>query len=238
MTLFRKASHAETADTFAPHIVADVEGRPMAHIIVRWILIVLVGVALIVIPFLMFEPEVTALWHHLFAAVQANRTMTAMLVSTALATDIVLPIPSSAISMVAGGALGIAVGTLAIWFGMSAGCVAGYLLGYNAGYPLVRRVVGNHNTLAAQRLLAGRGGTTLIVSRAVPVAAELMVLAAGAARMPFGMFLLLTGAANFAVALAYAAVGAAVVAASSFVALFLGLALIPAIAWWTWSKFE
>ena len=60
------------------------------------------------------------------------------------------------------------------------------------------------------------------------------MLAAGAALMPFGLFLLSTLLPNAGIAVAYAAVGAAAASKGSFLIVFLGLAAVPAIAWLAW----
>ena len=54
--------------------------------------------------------------------------------------------------------------------------------------------------------------------------------------MPLPAFLVSTGLANVAVAAAYAGVGAAAASSQSFLILFVGLAMIPALAWLAWRR--
>jgi membrane protein DedA with SNARE-associated domain len=98
------------------------------------------------------------------------------------------------------------------------------------------RIVGEGELDRARIALSGAGGLALLLTRGVPVLAETMVLGAGAVKMPFGPFLAITGAANLAVALAYAAVGALALSNGSFFLFFLGLAVLPGIGWLAWTK--
>src|SRR5690348_10551855 len=57
-----------------------------------------------------------------------------------LATDILLPIPSSGVSTVAGAQLGILPATAASWLGMTLGAIGGFWLARSFGRPLAERL--------------------------------------------------------------------------------------------------
>jgi uncharacterized membrane protein YdjX (TVP38/TMEM64 family) len=204
----------------------------------RWLLLAVAVFALILVPFVLFEASITGLVADMVSAARGHVALVALIIIAILVADVLLPVPSSLVSGLAGATLGFWGGTLAIWIGMTGGCLLGYWLGRGAGHVAMRRVVGPAETERAREMLAGAGAVALVVTRAVPVLAEAMVLGAGAARMPLAPFLLLTGAANLAVALAYAAVGALALAQGSFLLFFLGLAILPTASWLLWLKFR
>jgi membrane protein DedA with SNARE-associated domain len=192
--------------------------------------------AFILIPFFLLEDRVVAAALSAMEAARGHPLLAGGMIVALLAGDIVLPVPSSLVSTLAGAALGFWGGVLAIWLGMSAGCLLGYGLGRRAGRRVMIRIVGEHELERARTLLAGSGGVALVLTRAVPVLAETMVLGAGAAKMPLAPFLILTSAANLAVALAYAAIGALALSTGSFFLFFFGLAALPGIGWLLWTR--
>src|SRR5579863_10266419 len=84
-------------------------------------------------------------------------TVIAALTVGLLATDIVLPIPSSLVSTAAGAELGAIGGTLASWLGMTAGAVFGFYLSKRWGRPIARRF-SSDDDLARMDHLADRYG--------------------------------------------------------------------------------
>ena len=213
--------------------VSPSSGRSRA---LRWLGLAALVLGAILIPFLVFEGPILDWTATALAAARQRPWLGVALVVGLLAGDIVLPVPSSLVSVFAGAAFGWLAGAVVIWIGMSLGCLAGYALGVSAGRLLALRVVGEGELERAKRLFESAGPAALIVTRAVPVLAEAGTLAAGAARMNLAAFVVSTGLANAAVAAAYAAVGAAAASSQSFLILFLGLALIPALAWSAWLR--
>lgn len=204
----------------------------------RWLILLSLVLAFILIPFLLLERSIAALMEEALMAARGHAVLAGAIIALILVVDILLPVPSSLVSGLAGAMLGFWGGAFAIWLGMSGGCLLGYGLGRGVGHAAMRRIVGFEETERARRLFAGAGGVALVVTRAVPVLAETLVLGAGAARMPLVPFLFLTGAANLAVALAYAAVGALALSQASILFFFFGLAALPAASWLLWLKFR
>ena len=114
----------------------------------------------------------------------SHKAWVAGLITILLAVDLVLPVPSSIASTTAGAALGFGAGTLTCWVGMSLGCVIGYWVGSEAGTPTVQRLVGIQELEKAKRLGSRYGVMFLIISRAVPILAEVSVITAGVMRVP------------------------------------------------------
>jgi uncharacterized membrane protein YdjX (TVP38/TMEM64 family) len=200
----------------------------------RWLAFSSLLAAAILLPFLLFEDFLAAWTSAALGGARDRPLLSAGLIIALLAGDAALPVPSSILSSFAGGAFGWRSGALVIWTGMTLGAVLGYGLGSSAGRGVAIRIVGPAELNRARRLFADVGPAALIVTRAVPVLAEASTLVAGAARMPFRLFLLSTGAANAGVATAYSGVGAVAASANSFLIVFIGLVSIPAVAWAAW----
>jgi uncharacterized membrane protein YdjX (TVP38/TMEM64 family) len=129
-------------------------------------------------------------------------------VAAILAADILLPVPSSLVSTLAGSELGASWGTAASWLGMTVGAALGFGLARTFGRPLAARLA-SADDLAALAKLADRQGVLLIVGlRALPLLAEASVLMLGASGLPWRRFLPAAGLANLGIAVAYAWFGA------------------------------
>lgn len=173
----------------------------------RWAALTFVVLALILVPFALWEDSLTALSARLLAPA-AGRAVLAALVVLLLASDVLLPIPSSFVSAGAVALLGAAAGGAVIAAGMTLGGWTGYALGRWGGEPLAARIAGP-SELARARVLMGRhGGWLVMVCRGVPVLAEATTLLAGATRVPPLSFALATTLGNVGLAGAYASIGA------------------------------
>ena len=80
-----------------------------------------------IVPFLFFGERLES-WLRGVAEDPPSALATTVLVITLLATDILLPIPSSVVSTLAGWQLGWLQATLATWVGMNLGAVIGFAL--------------------------------------------------------------------------------------------------------------
>lgn len=147
----------------------------------------------------------------------------ALLGTLLLGLDVLLPIPSSVVGVMLGGRLGVWLGFVCAWLGLVVGHSVGYGLGRLAPERWAARAP------EAPRWIA------VLSSRAVPVLAEAVAIAAGATRMPWRQFMaaVLLGDALYAAALA--ATGAALLPEGWYLtALLLPIAFAAAgaaIAW-------
>lgn len=124
-----------------------------------------------------------------------------------LSTDILLPIPSSVISTLAGVELGIVGGALASWLGMSLGAAGGFALARYCG-PRLAGWLSRPSDLERARDLADRlGPAVLAIARGVPVLAEATVLWMGLHGLSWRKFLPPVLLANLGLSLAYSALG-------------------------------
>jgi uncharacterized membrane protein YdjX (TVP38/TMEM64 family) len=150
-----------------------------------------------------------------------------LLIAGVLSTDILLPVPSSAVSTYGGAILGFLRGTVASWLGMSVGAGLGFALARLLGRPFARRFSTDADLARTERLLQRYGAAALIASRAVPVFAEACVLLVGVARMPWRRFLPAVLGSNLVVSAVYAACGALAREQDTVVLAVLAAALAP-----------
>ena len=197
--------------------------------VARWVLLGLLALALILIPFFVFEQAITD-WVQSVVESGRSKSAIAFVIAALLASDVLLPVPSSLVATASGYLLGLAPGAAVTWTGMTAGSLAGYLLGREPARKLTRRFVGHAELVRASMAHQRWGDWAVIVCRSVPVLAEASVVFAGVAGMPLRRFLLLTGLSNLAIATVYAAVGALALETGSFLLAFAGAIALPGAA--------
>lgn len=190
----------------------------------------LVFSTLVIVSFLLFEQQIQQLLNHLGTFLPSDpvqRLSLALLLVTLLALDVLLPVPSSLVALLAVAALGAIGGCLVIFVGLCLGASLGYWLG--AGYfRLLSNWLGLRSWQPGQ--LAYRLSTlSLVCLRGVPVLAETSVLAAGMQRYPLRQFLLVTTLANAGLALAYAAIGSLLVEQHALLATILASMVLPGL---------
>lgn len=203
-----------------------------------WLSLLLFSI-LVIASFLLFEQQIQQLLSHLGTFLPTDpvqRLSLALLLVTLLALDVLLPVPSSLVALLAVAALGAIGGYLVIFIGLCLGARLGYWLG--AGYfRLLSNWLGLRTWQPGQ--LAYRLSTlSLVCLRGVPVLAETSVLAAGMQRYPLRQFLLVTTLANAGLALAYAAIGSLLVEQNALLATILASMVLPGLFLGTRSLFK
>ncbi len=182
-------------------------------------LLIIVALAVPIVPFAISGELPGDRW---LSATDEHAARFALTGSALLASDVLLPIPSSVIGTLLGARLSLVPGFVAAWFGLTLGNVVGYLVG----------------RVALSRLGAGLPALptqiALFVSRPVPVLAEALCLAAGAGRSPFRSFLATCGAGNAIYAFVLAGNGAALLPASLLGPGLIVPMLLPVVAWLIW----
>jgi membrane protein DedA with SNARE-associated domain len=193
----------------------------------QWLLVGASMIAIVVLPFLLLEESALRFTGLLMNA--QHRWVLAGLVVGLLAADVFLPVPSSLVATGAGVLLGYSLGFAAIWAGLTLGCLLGYWFGATAGRALVSKVVSEEAMASAENLFSQFGTLALLISRAVPVLAEVSVVFAGISRMPFRTFGMVVAASNAGIGAAYAAIGCFALSVDSFLLGFLGAIALPAV---------
>jgi uncharacterized membrane protein YdjX (TVP38/TMEM64 family) len=159
-----------------------------------------------VIPFLFFGGQMDQ-WLRGLADDPPPPTATFALVVGLLATDILLPIPSSVISTMSGWQLGWGFGTLATWLGMNLGAVIGFALARRFGHPFALWFSRGEDLERMRCVSDQYGPTVLVLTRAMPVFAEASVLIAGIHGLAWRRFLPAVLLSNMGIAIAYATLG-------------------------------
>jgi uncharacterized membrane protein YdjX (TVP38/TMEM64 family) len=195
----------------------------------RTLLLVLAVFALIIAPFCLFGASVDAWTGRLLQQASEHPWAAGALLAALLATDIVLPVPSSLASTACGLALGFAGGACASFLGMGVSALAGYALGRCAA-PSARRLIGEREAVLLDAFLRRHGVWMLLALRPVPVLAEASVLFSGVVRLPFGRVLAAAAAGNAGVSLVYAAIGAWGRVADSFLPAFAASMALSGLA--------
>jgi uncharacterized membrane protein YdjX (TVP38/TMEM64 family) len=172
----------------------------------RWSILTCFVLALILVPFALWEDAINA-WTARLLAPAAGRATLAALVVFLLASDVLLPIPSSFVSAGAVSLLGAGQGSITIFIGMTCAAWLGYGLGRVGGQPLVARLAGPSELSRASRMMDRYGSWVLLVCRGVPVLAEASTLLGGATRVSAWRFALATGLGNLGLSCAYALIG-------------------------------
>ncbi len=196
----------------------------------RWTLLSLALVALIVGPFLIFGSDLESWSADALRSASEYRLWTAGLVVLLLGADVLLPVPSSLVSTLAGVVLGLVRGAGASFLGMTLGGVIGYGIGATAGKGAATRVLGARELSRLEVATRRFGDWTIVLTRAVPVLAEASTVFAGMGSMRFGRFLAFMALSNLGISLVYAAVGAYAAEVQSFFLALAGAVLVPLIA--------
>jgi uncharacterized membrane protein YdjX (TVP38/TMEM64 family) len=195
----------------------------------RWLWLSVAVVALILIPFFLFESYFTALAERA-ASGGVSPAAAIATIGGLLAFDVVLPVPSSIVSAAAGVLLGFWRGAAVVWGGMMVSCAIAYAIGARSS-ALARRLVGDEGIARAAATAARYGTFAIVLCRPVPVLAEASVIFAGVIHVPPGRFLAVCALANLGIAVGYAAIGAFSMRVDSFLAAFVGALAVPALGW-------
>ncbi|CAH0201885.1 3-dehydroquinate synthase [Pseudomonas mediterranea] len=185
---------------------------------------------LVIASFVLFEQQIQDFLTHLnlyLPTTPSQKLNLALLLIALLTLDVVLPVPSSMVALLAVAMLGSVGGYLVIFLGLCLGAGLGYALG--AGYfRLLSGRLGLHRRQPGQ--LGYRLGTlSLICLRGVPVLAETSVVAAGMQRYPLRAFVPVTVLANAGLALAYSAIGTVLVEQNALLVTLLASMVLPGL---------
>ena len=165
-------------------------------------LFVLLLFVFVLLPFFLLEEQGVVLSTRLLADQQSYFIVFALVIA-GLALDIFLPLPSTIIAASGASLLGGMPAFLAVWMGLSLGCLLGYEFGATAGQATLNRMISARQTKRLTWMESRLGLGALVVFRFVPVFAEVSVLMAGSARVSRKTFYPLVALANIAVAYTY-----------------------------------
>ena len=195
----------------------------------KWLIPVLCVCALIIAPFAIWGASIDN-WTARAIEARQDGALLAIILFGLLALDIVLPVPSSAVSTACGYVLGLWPGMLVSWGGMSLACLLGYGLAACLGRPLTDRFVGKSEVARLGELGRKYGNLVIIIARPVPLLAEASVLFAGLGGMRQARFMLLTCLSNAGISAVYVSIGAYSMSVRSFALALVASILLPWLA--------
>lgn len=123
------------------------------------------------------------------------------------ASDILLPIPSSAVCATAGHIFGLVIGTVLCWLGLNLSALTGYWLGRLLGWTAINRFSNREDAEIVEQQIARWGVWPIVAFRPLPVLAEASVLLLGVYRYPQQRFWPPIIFSNFVVAATFVAIG-------------------------------
>ena len=132
----------------------------------------------------------------------------AALVIGLLASDILLPIPSSLVMILSGVAFGVLWGSVVALVGSIGGEWLGFEVVRRYGRRASARIVGDDEIERLARVFARHGAAAVVVTRALPVVMETMSVVAGLSRMSRGTFLAASLIGTLPIVIVYAYAGA------------------------------
>ena len=154
------------------------------------------------------------------------------LIVALLASDLLLPVPSSMVSTYGGGVLGLWPAAAASWLGMTLGASIGFSLARALGRPFAVRRASAEDLDRMADLTRRFGPTALILTRAIPILAEACVLLTGATGMSWRRFLVPVSAANLVISVTYAAFGVYFKGHDALLSAVIASGLAPLAALW------
>ena len=202
----------------------------------KWLTFIIVFFTTIVVTAIFLETPFSRYGEIALAWAGENTVYTSIVVMTALAADVFLPVPNGLTNTLAGASLGWALASIVVWIGLNRGAVFGYLVGRFAARPLAQKIVGLDDLKKAEDSARDIDVMSLILARPVPAFAELSTLAAGITNMPFRKFIYVMILSNIGVAIVFSGLGAAALSSGSSTLAFFGAALLPAVLYFFYKK--
>ena len=202
----------------------------------RWTIFGVIVFTSLVLPLILFESPLSKYGEIALNWAGDNKLLVSFVVIIALTADVILPVPNGLTNTLAGVSLGWTVASLVVWTGLNLGACVGYFLGRFAARPLAQKMISESDFNEAEKSLQNFSTIGLILSRPVPAFAELITISAGLAKMPFIKFILVVGIVNIGVAVIFSGIGAAAMEANSSTLAFIGVAVLPALFYWTYIK--
>ena len=173
---------------------------------IRTTLLALLVLVLIGVSFWLYGPAIDAWTDRTIDLAEEYPWQAAGWLTALLASDILLPVPSSLASVACGLALGFWGGLAASFLGMTISTILGYLLGVAASGKATRWLGEREKTMMAA-FYDRYGLWMLLALRPVPMLAETSVLFSGVARQPFLHVIGVASLGNLTVSAVYAAIG-------------------------------
>ena len=147
-----------------------------------------------------------------------------------LVADVVLPVPSSVVMAVHGALFGVLGGAALSLVGSVGAAIFAFALG-RRGAPVVERLVAARDRRRIDRQLARWGDLLVLVTRPVPIVAEVVAVVAGASSMSWTRLAIAAAIGSLPAAFLYALAGATASDRGSVALVFVFVLAVSGIAW-------
>ncbi len=186
--------------------------------------LVLVGVLslIVVIPFLIFGEEMEGFVSGVLENNSKGPFSFGVIVVILLASDVILPVPSSILSSWSGYYFGFVQGWMISSLGMTVGCICGYCLGTYG-----RCLVGDKQKAMCESVADKYGYWAIAILRGVPVLAEVSVVFFGIGKYSIRRFLAVSTLANLGISGVYSYAGYISNTNNSFIYAIAAATLLP-----------
>ncbi len=164
------------------------------------------------------------------ALMERGGTFAALLGVGLLIVDVVLPVPASLVMMANGAQFGPIAGTLLSLVGSVGAGVGGFLLGRWGG-PLLDRIMSPSERRRATALLERWGGLAIVLTRPLPILAEVTSILAGTSSMRWGPMMSATLVGSLSAATLYSVAGATAARLDSPVLIFIAVLAMAGLFW-------
>jgi uncharacterized membrane protein YdjX (TVP38/TMEM64 family) len=148
-----------------------------------------------------------------------------------LASDVILPVPSSLVMVLSGAAFGVGWGSLIALVGSIVGEWLGFELVRTFGRGFAASCVGDDDFQRFSQLLDRHGALAVVLTRPLPIVMETMSLIAGLSRMRRTTFLMASLVGTAPIVLVYAYAGAESRRLGSVVPAVVILVSVTALGW-------
>jgi uncharacterized membrane protein YdjX (TVP38/TMEM64 family) len=174
--------------------------------VLRWLALLTLVLLVPIVPFLFFHSAVERWIGELIEAPPRPPTII-LLVIGLLSIDVLLPVPSSLVSTLAGGQLSLGTATLTSWVGLNLGATLGFGLSRTYGRAIAERMAAPADLDRMQRVSDRYATGALVLTRGLPILAEAMVLLMGIQRLPWRRFWPPVLLSNLGLAMGYSILG-------------------------------
>ena len=176
---------------------------------VRLLVTFLAIAVLIALPFFIWGDDLEALFTGDGAVEQLKRhgSYAWAIAIVLLLSDLAMPIPTSAIMAALGILYGPLIGGAFAAFGSILSGLTGYAICRAFGRPVARFLSGEKALADGERLFENAGGWIIVLSRWLPVLAEVIACMAGISKMRFRMFLAALACGSIPLGFAFALIG-------------------------------
>ena len=171
--------------------------------------ILLVVVVLLVLPLVTVAARQGPLESQLAEWKQSppSSLMLVLLLIAALASDILLPVPSGPLITLAGGQLGVAVTAIAAWLGLMLGGLVAFAIAKRWGHAAAAKFASADELQRLVQVARKHDVGLILITRPLPILAEAAVLVAGVLDVEWRRLVASLAVGNAVVAVTFAALG-------------------------------